>query len=372
MTQRSFFWDSAVTGDADTYAPYHLGNEDYASPPIDMVFRMIFRSTGNLGVLANWDNELAPDTLAVASPVSIDTGGALVYGMPYRNHTAAVNVVIPNPTVDTRYDRIVLRRDWDAQTIRITRVAGSEGGSAPDLVQSPAPDGTGIYDIPLATVEVDTGGNLVVTDTREFVTFSTTAVANSIITASIVNEGVPFAARAQVTKRLHFGGADLLAYNTEFGYQIGSDEAQDWLDPTIAAAWGAAAASIEGWQCSGSGTGQDRGFYVAFRVPADYVPGTAIVPVLWMTDDWGGSSSFNLYSCYQVYADSTELSYSDGYTSTAMSMTSVVDTTWLAALRPITGLSGGEMVLYFVMYYNSTGVELMLVDGIDFAYQGYV
>ena len=153
MAQKSFHWNGASIGDADALTVnaadgigFRLANTDYESPFVDVGLRMLFNGDENRGVLSNWLNELA--VAGVATPITVATGGAVVYGMPYEN-TAIVNVAVPNPVTDTRQDTIVLRRDWAAQTIRITRIAGVEGGSAPAITQSPAPSGTGIYDIPL-------------------------------------------------------------------------------------------------------------------------------------------------------------------------------------------------------------------------------
>ena len=99
-----------------------------------------------------------------SSPVAVNTGEAYDYGFPYFN-TASVNVAIPTPASNTRIDLVVLRANWSAQTVRITRIAGTEGAGAPSLVQS---DGT-TWDIPLAQASITTGGTITVTDTREFI-----------------------------------------------------------------------------------------------------------------------------------------------------------------------------------------------------------
>jgi hypothetical protein len=97
--------------------------------------------------------------------VAVNTGAALVYGFYYFND-ASVNVNIPTPASATRIDRIVLRASWSAQTVRITRIAGSEGsGSAPAMTQT----ANTTWDIPLANVSITTGGVIAVTDQRTYV-----------------------------------------------------------------------------------------------------------------------------------------------------------------------------------------------------------
>lgn len=97
------------------------------------------------------------------SPVSIATGRALIDGTWYEND-AAVTVAIPTPSVSTRIDRIVLRKSWAAQTVRITRIAGTEGAAAPAMTQTPGVT----WDFPLAQAAITTGGVITVTDDRRF------------------------------------------------------------------------------------------------------------------------------------------------------------------------------------------------------------
>lgn len=159
MTERSRFWDGVAVGDA-TEAPYDASTEFAA------VLRSICGANGvatNLGgVFDNELNELAVS--GASSPLSVASGRALAYGNWYESD-AAVSVVVPTPAASTRIDRIVLRKDWTAQTVRITRIAGVEGGGAPSLVQIA---GT-TWDTPLAQASITTGGVITLTDQREFI-----------------------------------------------------------------------------------------------------------------------------------------------------------------------------------------------------------
>jgi hypothetical protein len=70
---------------------------------------------------------------------------------------------------------VVLRVAWAAQTVRITRIAGTEGAGLPALTQTP---GT-TYDVPLASASITTGGAITVTDARAYCHFATrVATAN--------------------------------------------------------------------------------------------------------------------------------------------------------------------------------------------------
>lgn len=379
MTQKSFWWNGASVGDANTWTPgggYHMAHADYESPWVDIVMRALLNGTGNRGVLANWLNELA--VTGVATPVSVNTGAAIVYGLYYEND-AALNVAVPSPSTDTRIDRIVVRRNWSDQEARITRIVGTEGGSAPAITQSPAPDGSGVYDIPLAQLSVTTGGVIAVTDEREFVTFCTAAVDGSIDTTQLTNESAGFAARAQVSKNLMFGGGDLWNFA---GAKLSYDP-DSYLDGTAASTWGAAAATMEGWQCTGTGAANDMVFAVAFKVPADHVPGTDITARAWFADDWAGATDCDVYSAWQIYAPATldadgvydtdtAVVYAGAQGSEDVILTSVLDTVWTVSLATISGASSTDMVNYAMRWYNAAGAESLLLLGIEFIYTGYV
>lgn len=153
MAETSLLWETNNTGDGVS--------SGYTDDQIFQLFRCFCPPTNLGGVAPDILNELAVS--GTATPVAVASGQALVYGIPYFN-SASVNVTIPTPAALTRIDRIVLRASWAAQTVRITRIAGSEGGSAPAMTQT----GGTTWDIPLAQVSITTGGVITVTDEREF------------------------------------------------------------------------------------------------------------------------------------------------------------------------------------------------------------
>lgn len=160
MTESSAPWDGTSTGDA-TLAAYDAPTE----------WAAYWRSVAGAGAIATnlggvfrgELNQLHVTAAGAVSPASVNTGRALAYGTWYQAD-AAVSVAIPTPAVSTRIDRIVLRKSWAAQTVRVTRIAGVEGGGAPSLVQVA---GT-TWDTPLAQVSITTGAVVTVTDEREF------------------------------------------------------------------------------------------------------------------------------------------------------------------------------------------------------------
>lgn len=168
MTQRSLFWDGIV-GDGGPYTQQHLH---------DYFFRVLLNGTGNRGVLRLWENELLVS--GVSSPVNVATGAAIVYGGFYETDEA-VTVNIPTPSSgNSRYDRVVVRRNWSSQTTRISRVSGVAAAvpAIPALTQTPG----AVYEIPLATVLITDTGIITVTDTREFCTFCTEWPADTVDT----------------------------------------------------------------------------------------------------------------------------------------------------------------------------------------------
>jgi len=154
VAESSIFWTTGATGD---------GTTAYTQAEVTRWLRQTFVKTANEGILKGYQHEL--ETTGTSSPVATNTGAAYLRGFPYWN-TASVNTAIPTPSGNTRIDRIVLRASWSAQTIRITRIAGTEGsGTPPSLVQT---DGT-TWDVPLTQCSITTGGVITVTDEREYV-----------------------------------------------------------------------------------------------------------------------------------------------------------------------------------------------------------
>lgn len=147
------------------------------------------------GVNPRYLNQLAVS--GASSPVSVATGAAHVYGIPYTN-TTPVAVAVPTPSAAARIDRIVLRADWAAQVVRVARVAGAEGGGAPALTQVAG----SIWEMPLAQIAVAVDGAITVTDQRMFVSVvGYKAVDTSKLADSAVTTG-KIAAQAVTTAKI--------------------------------------------------------------------------------------------------------------------------------------------------------------------------
>lgn len=150
----SYFWSDNGIGDASE-SPY----SDYEF--VSQVFRFVLQyDRETMGPIDTGDPAYTGGLIVNtgAGQVTVQTGVALVDGTFYKN-SAAVNVAIPTPAASTRVDRIVLRKDFGAQTVRVTRIAGVEGGGAPSVTQT---DGV-TWDVKLATVSITTAGAITVT-----------------------------------------------------------------------------------------------------------------------------------------------------------------------------------------------------------------
>ena len=193
MTERSRFWDTVGLGDGVAVSQTQLHDE---------FFRCVCGANDNHGVVVGWRNEL--EVTGTSSPVSVATGGAVVYGT-FFDSDGAVTVSVSTPSSGTsRYDRVVLRRDWSTYTVRVARVTGVAGAvpAVPALTQGA---GT-IWEIPLATILVDDAGTITVTDTREYCQILSEWAAN-IVTAGMYEEGAVTADKRPDRTRYEFRGA---------------------------------------------------------------------------------------------------------------------------------------------------------------------
>lgn len=198
MAESSIFWTTNGTGDGT--------GSGYTQAQLFQLMRSFARTSNLGGVSPDVLNEL--QVTGTATPVSINTGQAFVYGIVYFN-TASVTVAISTPAAQTRIDRIVLRASWAAQTVRITRIAGVEGGSAPAITQTP----NTTYDIPLAQVSITTGGVITVTDEREW--------ANGV--GDLVVDSTKLAANAVTNAKMATMTANTVKANNTAGVAVPSD-----------------------------------------------------------------------------------------------------------------------------------------------------
>ena len=155
MTERSLPWPGTTVGDAGAYS----GDQ----------WRLVLKSLGaqlnaNEGVLGGILNSLRP-TSPGDNQVRIDTGRAIVDGRLYETDVA-VTKTITSPTVGTTGKRLVLRKSWAAQTVRITEITSADGtATIPALTQTDLTT----WDIPLVSFTITTAGVIgALTEEREF------------------------------------------------------------------------------------------------------------------------------------------------------------------------------------------------------------
>jgi len=371
MSQKSFFWNGSTVGDADTWTVgggYHGGNADYQSSLIDILFRALWNGNENRGVLPGWLGEL--QVSGFGSPLDIATGAAVVYGLFYEN-TTATTIAVPTPAGETRIDRIVIRRDWAAQTARVYRIPGVEGSTAPPaLVQSP----NTFYDIPLAQASIDTGGSITVIDEREYCAFSTAPVPGTLTAGHVVNNAVTQAARSTRTCKFFVSAMDMEPPLVG-GLNV------PWFNT---AAWDGSAHLISATQKASEDNtlppGQLMAYYAGannqwlcstFRLPSN-MAGTSLAVYLWWVPYVNTSVSYYWRSTFQAWTPNGPIQYGGDRSSTYASGTYVLNQFYRTQLKSVTGLTGTEMVYYLVDWYNpSSGTDRPKVAGLEIQYTGY-
>jgi len=179
MAQKSFLWTTGGAGD---------GASTYTRSDLSALFAVLSAVHAHEGVAPSYLNALAA-TIPAANTVRLNTGGAVVDGKGYVND-ASLDINIPSAigAGNTRIDRIVLRADWTAQTVRAIRIAGVDAATptAPAITQSAG----ATYDITLYQVTVNTSGTVTVTaDERTLGRIQTAGIADDAVTAAKIAAG---------------------------------------------------------------------------------------------------------------------------------------------------------------------------------------
>ncbi len=164
--EKSAFWTTNGVGDAPS------DGTGYVSADWRSVWRRLLVTNPALeGPIKRVGyNYLHPYYTGTINHLGIGFGFAIVNGYLYFNDTEQ-NISVSDSAGADRKDRVVLRADITAQTIRVVVIAGTAGNStAPSLVQ----DMTGVkkWDIPLATISITNAGVITVTDERVFCRFA--------------------------------------------------------------------------------------------------------------------------------------------------------------------------------------------------------
>lgn len=156
MVERSRFWNGTSVGDA-VQAPYDAPDE-FAQVLRCMIDAEAFPS--KTVVFSDVMGELLVQGTSAPTAI-VSSGCALVHGSWYETDTF-INLPGTFPSGSTRMDLIVLRKDWGAQTVRVVRIVGTEGGGIPAVTQSPGFR----WDAPIAMLTLTTSGTMAIQDRR--------------------------------------------------------------------------------------------------------------------------------------------------------------------------------------------------------------
>lgn len=175
MAEKSYLWTTGGAGD---------GSATYTRADWARVFQIVAACHDDIGIAPSYLNGFA-GSVPAANQFQVGTGAAIVDGRPYDNDSAVTLTGIPSAVGggNTRIDRVVLRCSWSAQTVRITRIAGTDAASptAPALTQTP---GT-TYDLPLFQIRITTAGVVTIqADERVFAMAQTAGLADSSVTTA--------------------------------------------------------------------------------------------------------------------------------------------------------------------------------------------
>ncbi len=178
----------------------------------------------------------------------VGTGGAIVDGVPcfrstYGQHTTTDDgTAITNPGSGSNFYRVVLRKDWTAQTVRPAVL--DVNTSAPLAVTQT--QGV-VWEISLATVEITSGSAVTITDTRVW-------CGPKIATDNIADEAVT---AAKIDNRTR-----------TFLVQCNGRNATD----SINAEFGAYGPVLN--------NNKDASVFGQFYCPADFVSGLTVIPIV--------------------------------------------------------------------------------------------
>jgi hypothetical protein len=156
MTEKSYYWDGTVTGDA-TYSPY---SEDEHSDN----WRKLFQIDRTIqSVLAGYESELEV-TNPSGQTIRVAKGAALVDGKFYETD-ATVDFAGATPGGgNDNYYRVVLRKSWAAQTVRLALLSNLAGADYPAVTQT---DGT-TWEVSVARVLINDAGTVAIIDDRVY------------------------------------------------------------------------------------------------------------------------------------------------------------------------------------------------------------
>ena len=307
MTQDSYWWTTGGAGD---------GSATFTRADLSEIAKILAACLDDEGVAPAYLNALAPSANG-ANTVRVATGGALVDGKPYLNN-ANVDTNIPSAVGggNTRIDRLVLRADWSAQTVRITRIAGTDAASpsAPAITQTSSTT----YDIKICQALVTTGGVVTVTDERTFAQVgASNGLADSIVTtAKLASDSVTAAKIADAA----IDDAAQIVDGTITAAKI-ANRSRKFVVPCSAGYNTTTSAAIiaQAWYGVLCADNNNVVCAAAFEVPQDYVSGMTVKAMLPAASDVGDG---NVYTKLEIFKATTTMSQTAAW-STAFAAVAV-------------------------------------------------
>ena len=132
MSAKSFWFETGVAGD---------GSSEYTEVDHSRWVRVVGACFGHEGIGPGYGTEFS----AAANPtggtdrkVRMGTGGAIVDGKPLDQDVLEDHLLDVTPSY--RRDRIVLKCDWTAHTVRIAVLKGTDGSETPPTIPAPNPN----------------------------------------------------------------------------------------------------------------------------------------------------------------------------------------------------------------------------------------
>jgi hypothetical protein len=177
MVEKSMLWDTGVVG-SDGENPFD--QEEWS-----LLFMEMFTRDPNEGPLhtygAGYDVEGELEVIAATGQVLVLSGRALVGGFPYRN-TGTVTFPVDLPSTTWRADKVLVRTDWATKKVRLAYEKNPSEG-IDDLVTHHVRGDH--WDIPLATVIVETDGTITCEDIRQFCSGSVSVKGDTVKVGSL-------------------------------------------------------------------------------------------------------------------------------------------------------------------------------------------
>lgn len=141
------------------YSGFFNGNHRYGEEEFNRYFENIYES--GVGFDEKDNNAMAMKVSAKNGSVSVESGFAIIKG--YYLYNDAVKVLqVEKPATGTRYDRVVVRLDANVGQSSINiKIKSGNNVKPPELERQ-----GNIYELSLASVAIDSTGNLFVQDER--------------------------------------------------------------------------------------------------------------------------------------------------------------------------------------------------------------